>query len=295
MPTRTSRLIQRIEPYLYVAPALLLVLAFKLLPLVIGIQTSLTRPLRPGVSEFVGLANYQRMLSDPAWIASIGNVARLLILLPLFVVVPLIVALLLHLGVRGARYFKAIFFLTWLLPPVIIGYLFLPILAKAGPFNAVLSGIGLGGLARTWLGDPGTALWAVSAVVFWTWFGLGVGVFLAGLATVSDDLFDAARVDGAGFWPMLWRVTVPSMLPTISYWAVLITANMMLGMFGFVYALTGGGPGYSTLLPELYVYNVFSRQLDPGYAAALGVSLAFAIFIVVALQVRLMYSRSADA
>jgi ABC-type sugar transport system permease subunit len=294
MPTARRRWLGRVEPYLYVAPALLLVFVFKLYPLVIGIGTSLTRPRGPTQTEFVGLANYERMLSDPAWLAAIGNVARLLLLLPLFVVVPLIVALLLHLGVRGAKYFKAIFFLTWLLPPVIIGYLFLPILSKTGPVNSIMATIGLGDLTRTWLGDPDTALWAVSAVVFWTWFGLGVGVFLAGLATVSDDLFDAGRVDGAGFWALLWRITVPSLLPTISYWAVLITANMMLGMFGFIYALTGGGPGYATLLPELYVHSVFSRQLDPGYAAALGITLALVIFVVVALQVRLMYSRTTD-
>jgi multiple sugar transport system permease protein len=296
MPVRTlGKVIRRFEPHLFVAPALILIIAFKAYPLMIGIATSFTKPRGAGQApDFVGLANYARMLADPAWAASVVNLLKLLLLLPVFVAVPLIVAVLLHLGVRGARLFKAIFFLTWLLPPAIVGYLFLPFLAKTGPLNALLGVVGLGDLSRSWLGDPGTALWAVAVVVFWTWFGLGVGVFLAGLATIPDDLFDAARVDGAGFWSILWRVTVPNMMSTISYWAVLITANMMLGMFGFIYALTGGGPGYATLLPELYVYNVFSRQLDPGYAAALGISLAVGIFVIIAFQVRLMYSRSIE-
>ena len=263
-------------------------------PLVSGFLASFTRRVGVTESEFVGLDNYVRMTNDTTWITSLANAGTILLVLPVFVLFPLVLALLIYLRTPGAAFFKAVFFLTWLLPPVIVGYLMSPLLGLDGLFNDLLGAVGLGGLATPWLGSTKTAIWAMIAVVVWAWFGLGVVIYLVGLATVPSDLFEAAVVDGAGYWSLLRFVAIPSLMPTIGFYTVVVTSHIFLHMFPIVFSLTGGGPGNSTLMPEYRIYSVFVNPSNFGYASALGVTLFAIILGVILLQVRYMYLRSAD-
>lgn len=273
--------------YALIVPAIGLVLLIKGIPLLYGLSSS----FQSGDSGPT-LANYERMLADPVWLTALFNAARALLLLPVFILVPLVLALLLFLRVPGWRFFRAAFFLANLLPAAIVGLMFRVILGFDGPVVQVLSAAGLEALARPVLSNPDTALWAVFGVVLWTIFGLGVLVYLGGLAAIPEDLVDAARVDGAGFWPLLRRVMLPLVVPTMGYWAFVCTAELLLFNFPYVFALTGGGPGYSSMLPQLYIYQAFTLLFDPEYAATLGVTFGLIVTALSLVQVRMMFNRA---
>lgn len=282
----------QIEATAFFLPALVLVVLLKVYPLVVGVATSFTSPKGVLDSTFVGLANYQRTLTDEGWIAAVQNAARLMLLLPIVVVFPLLIATVIFYGIRGWKYFRAIFFLSWMLPPVAVGQMFNPIFGLNGPVNYWLGQLGIQPVQ--WLGSTTLAPIVFGAVILWSWFGLGAGIYLAGYATIPDDEFDAARIDGAGPWSVLWHVSVPRLLPTISYWCVLCTSSLLLGLFPYVFALTHGGPARATMLPEYFIWDTTIRW-NPGYTSALGIELFIIIAIVVAIQVWVMFGRVADA
>jgi ABC-type sugar transport system permease subunit len=275
---------------MFFAPALALILTFKVWPLIRGVETSLTRPVDLFNSRFVGLSNYRLSIHDQVWIAALTNAGKLLVTLPLFVFFPLLVAAGLFHGVRGWKYFRAVFFLSWLLPPVTVGQMFGPILGFSGPVNGLLGHLGVEPINI--LGSPTVAPWALVGVILWSWFGLGTAIYLAGFATLPTDYLDAAKIDGAGPFATLRFIEIPHLLPTMAYWGVLCTTSMLLGLFAFIYSLTGGGPGSATTLPEFQIWHVQSSEYNPGYASALGVMLFLIAGIITLLQVRIMFRRS---
>lgn len=270
-------------------PSLFLVFVFKVYPLVRGVYLSLTSQEVIGRSVFIGLKNYDRLLSDEIFLTSLLNILKGLTTLPVFVFIPLVLAFLIHQGVPGWKFFRATYLFSYLLAPVMVGYMFTFLLSPYGPINTALKRIGLEVLVVDWLGNPKTAIFTVFAVIFWSWFGLGTVIYLAGMATIEEDLYESARLDGANSLQVLIHVTIPHMLPTISYWSVLVMTSFLIGIFPFIYALTEGGPGYASMVPEYYVYLVATRFLDSGYASTLGVVLFLVTFGLSMVQLRLMY------
>ena len=144
-------------------------------------------------------------------------------------------------------------------------------------------------LALSWLGNRTTSLWILVAVVLWSVSGLGVITYLAGMATISEDIFDAAAIDGSNFLNTFFKIVIPLMLPIIGYWTILCTGGMFLWMFPFIETLTGGGPGYSSMLPEYLIYITAFKYFERGYGTAIGISLFFFVVIFSLLQIRYIY------
>lgn len=275
--------------YLLLAPALLLVAVFKLYPLASGFLVSFT-DWRGGANwDFIGFDNYARMLKDPAFLAAMVNAFKVLLTLPFWVLLPFALAYLIFQETPGWRFFRAAFVFPYIVSPVIAGYIFTFVLGLDGPVNQVLRAIGLGAIAIQWFGDTSTALWALVAVGLWSYFGLGVVIYLAGMANVPRDYFDAARIDGANWFQQIVTIAIPLLLPTIGYWSVVCTAGMLIWFFPYIFSITGGGPGYASMLPEYYIYQVSTRYANPGYASAMGMVLFVYISIVSFAQVRYMY------
>jgi ABC-type sugar transport system permease subunit len=274
-------------------PALALIVIFKLVPLVRAAFTSLTAPVDILESKFVGIHNFVRMLSDPVWLVAIGNAAKAVVVLPIFVLFPFLVAALLFMQPRGWKVFRAIFFLSWLLPPVMVGYMFVPFLSSEGPLQGALTNIGFSNLSL--LGNTDTAIWVLFGVVLWSMFGLGVAVYLSGLATISQDIIDMARVEGAEGFTLLRHILLPLSRATMGNWAFIASTGLFLGMFGFIFSLTAGGPANATMLPEYYIYYETRGAFDAGYASALGLVLFAIVALIVIPQVRLLYSRAVEA
>ncbi len=275
--------------YVCFLPAVVLVAVFKFYPLVSGVTYSFTNWRGSPNWHFIGLGNYARMLKDPAFAAAMINAVKVLVTLPLWVLIPFILAFLIFQETPGWRVFRAAFVFPYIIAPVIAGYIFSFVLGLDGPVDQMLRSVGLDFLAIQWFGDVRTALWALVGVALWSYFGLGVVIYLAGMANMPKDVFEAATIDGASWRQQVVHIGIPMLLPTIGYWSVICTAGMLIWFFPYIYAITGGGPGYASMLPEYYIYQVSTRYAEPAYASAMGVVLFLYITAVSLVQLRLMY------
>jgi multiple sugar transport system permease protein len=272
--------------YLFVAPALLLVLVFRIVPLFWGFALSLTNSDGLGRADFVGLGNYAAIAADPTFRASIVNTLLLLATLPVWVMLPLLLAILIHGGVPGGRLFRAVYFFPAVLSSVIVGSIFNVVLRFDGSLNAFLKFFGVS--AVDWLGNGATAFASLVAVQLWSTFGMSLLIFLAGLSTVPQDIVEAARLDGAKLWQTWVFVIIPSLRPIIEFVAVVTTIGVLTSMFGLIYVLTAGGPGTATTLPEFLIWLEQGKMNRPGYAAAISMVLFVLMGGLAWAQVRIM-------
>ncbi|GAB2777781.1 carbohydrate ABC transporter permease [Amycolatopsis magusensis] len=286
MPPAGRRLrAERLAPYALVAPAVLVVVALRLYPLALGVNFSFTGDgERDGTA--VGLDNYATLFDDPLFLGALRNVGLLVLLLPVAVAIPGLLATFIYLRVPGHRLFRGVYFFPAVLSPVIAGAIFNLLLAFDGPANALLGTVGLGPV--DWLGDPDVALFAVVGVHVWATFGMALVVFLAGFATLDPSLLDAARIDGAALPRLLRHVIVPGLTRTIQFVFVTTMIGLLTSMFGLLYVMTGGGPGGATYLPEYYIW-IQQGQLDrPALASAASTVLFLVMVVVGLLQISLL-------
>jgi raffinose/stachyose/melibiose transport system permease protein len=265
--------------WLYILPGLAFYLLFTLAPLAHTVELSFFDWDGLTVGHYVGLANYREALSDPLVRASFKHSAELIVFYALLPVVLglLLTALLTRHPVRGFTFFRTALFLPQMIAGVVVAQAWVWIYADNGPLNEFLRDIGLGALARPWLGDFTWALPAIGGIGTWVTYGLCMVLFVAGAQSLPASLYDAARVDGAGPVREFFAVTLPGLRNQIVVAFVLTTINA-LRSFDIVYNTTSGGPGTTTYVPSLYMYQnafVFNRV---GYAAAIAVILTAAIF-----------------
>lgn len=292
LPRRKS---PRLDPALLLGiamalPAIVLVAVFKLVPLIRAFILSLYETQGFLDPTFAWFRNYELMFKDAAFWGSFRNAALVFATLPVWIILPLLLALLIFQRTAGWKVFRAAYFLPYMIAPVVVGIMFRQILAPEGPLNALLIGIGLAPLATEWLNGSTSALFSLTAVALWAFFGLGVLTYLSGLSTVPDEVVEAARLDGAGFWTLLVYIVTPLLKPVIGYWTVLCTSSMLIWMFPLIYALTRGGPGSATMLPEYLVFITTFEFLDRGRGAAIGMALFVFAALISALVVRRMYT-----
>jgi len=261
-------------------PALLLELAILFLPLLYIAFRSLYDWNPAGTSEFIGFENYAWVLTDPEFWEIIWNQLFYLMGLPLWVITPLVVAYLLRENVWNAALFRSIYFLPAVMSPAIVGLVFRSLLATDGTLNAVLDNLGLEAWSQPWLTDRAFVKPVVIIMVLWAGFGTGVLIFTSSLAAVPRDIFEAARLDGAKFWHQFFYVAVPSIKNTIVLWTMFQIVAIFLFMFGWIYVLTGGGPGLSSATMDFSIFQQFIRFGFYGTAAAQTVVLVFSIIAV---------------
>ena len=271
---------------LFLLPALVLLAVFRIFPLLWGFVLS----FRPDDGGPSGLANYAGAVADPNFRSSLVNTVLLLATLPIWVMLPMLLAILIHQGVPGGRFYRAVYFLPAVLSSVIVGAIFNVVLRYDGSLNAMLKAVGFD--AVDWLGSSSTSLLSLIAVQLWATFGMSVLIFMAGLSTVPDDIVEAARIDGARFWQRLFLIVIPSLRPIIEFVAVVTTIGVLTSMFGLIYVLTGGGPGASSTLPEFLIWLEQGRLNRPGRASAIAIMLFVMMAGVAWAQVRIM-SRNA--
>ncbi|MDG4772014.1 sugar ABC transporter permease [Solwaraspora sp. WMMD792] len=285
MATSAARRGERLAPYVLVAPAVLTIVVLRLWPLLLGVNFSFTGDgERDGTA--VGVDNYLELFGDPLFQTSLGNVALLVLLLPVAVAIPGLIATFIYLRVPGHRLYRSVYFFPAVLSPVIVGAIFNLLLAFDGPVNAALSAVSIGRI--DWLGDPDVAMFTVVGVHVWATFGMALVVFLAGFATLDGSLLDAARVDGASLPQTIWHVIVPSLIRTIQFVFVTTMAGMLTSMFGLLYVMTSGGPEGSTYLPEYYIWIQQGQMNRPALASAASTVLFLIMLVVGMLQISLL-------
>jgi raffinose/stachyose/melibiose transport system permease protein len=271
----------RTTPYLYILPAFLVYGAFMLFPLVRAAQFSLYDWPGFGPSRFVGLGNYVDLLGDDRFLGAVQHALILIVfyaLLPL--VVGLVLAAILRRGqVRGLGFFRVAIFMPQVIALVVVAVAWHQIYSPSGLLNDLLGAIGLGHLARGWLGDPNLALPAVGMIGFWLETGLVMLLLLAGMGRIPNDLFEAARLDGAGPVREFFAITLPSVRAEIST-ALVLTVIAALKTFDLVYVTTSGGPGTATTVPSYEVYNRAFNLKMVGSASAVAIVLTALVFTI---------------
>jgi raffinose/stachyose/melibiose transport system permease protein len=278
--------------YAYLLPAAALYGLFVLSPLYQGGWISLFHWDGINPATWAGLDNYREVVSNPQLRTAFSHSLVLVLfnaVLPIALAL-LITTLLSRARQRGVSTFRAVFFLPQILPVVAIGVAWRWIYAPDGPLNGLLSDIGLGALSRGWLGDFTLALPAVGLVGTWTTIGFCVVLFLAGVQNIPTDLYDAAQIDGAGRVQEFLAVTLPGLRNELVVAAV-VTTIAALRSFDLIYVTTQGGPGNSTAVPSWEVYRRAFQFGDFGSAAAVGMTLATIILVVVVVLTRALEPR----
>jgi multiple sugar transport system permease protein len=271
---------------LFILPMLICVGALILWPTATAIYHSFF-DWQPGYSSpFVGLANYSHVISSSVVHTIALNELVYLAGVPLWVGVPLVVALILYERVPAAGLFRTIFFFPSVLSPVIVGILFNALLRPDGLLNATLKSIGLGGLARSWIDNPSLVKPVIILLVVWFSMGFGVLLYSAALSAVPPELFEAAEIDGATWIQQLRYIMIPSILPMTLLNAIFSVASVFL-LFGYVYVLTQGGPGYASTTLD---YDIYQQALSYGHfglAAAESALLLMIMLVILAAAVRI--------
>jgi ABC-type sugar transport system permease subunit len=272
---------RRWAPYAFISPFFLLFTVFMLVPVGAGIYLSLTDWAGLGDPEFVGLANYSRLLGDASFGAALGNTA-FYTLFAIIVVLPVSLLIALALDARGLKlrdFFRLVYFMPVVLSPIIITLIFGLIFdGQYGLLNAVLEALfGFGGVS--WLTDPMWARIVVVVLVLWRWTGYLTIFFLAGLQAIPRELHEAAELDGAGVVRRFFSVTLPQLRPVTAFIAVTMLVNTAQ-IFEEPFLLTQGGPGEATLSVSMFVYRAGFQRQELGYAAAAGVVMFVIVFVL---------------
>ncbi len=271
---------------LFMLPAFALYGVFFLVPFARTLYGSLFDWNGIGAATFIGLQNYVQLAHDDLFIAGIGRVALWAVLAVLFKVgIALVLAAMLRVPIAGSRFFTGAFFVPVVISSAAISLLFTLLYdSDVGLVNLALRGIGLGFLARNWLGDQDTALLAVIAVPIWHTIGYFFVILLAAMQNISPEMYEAARIDGANARVTFFRITVPSVWPVLQI-CIILAITAALKSFDYVFVMTKGGPGTATEVPATYLYKTIFVSLQVGYGTAMA-STIFLIALVSTLAFR---------
>jgi len=278
----------------YLVPGVLASLAVIVVPLVMTVGISFTRWSGIGSPEWIGFDNYTRLFHDANFWASFGHI---LLLIVAMAVIPTLLGLLLAAvlfdyiakvyGPRWASVFRSGFYLPQVLPVAVTGIVWGWILHPGyGALNRILDTVGLSSLSRNWLGDPQYALYSVMAVMIWFQLGYPVVMFMSGLQRIDPELYEAADLDGAGWWQRFRHITVYLIRP--EFYVVLVTTTIAaLKIFGQIFVLTRGGPSNATLVPSYFAYKNFFEKAQVGYGSAISTVLTVLIVVLAFVFLRL--------
>jgi len=286
-PLRRQRSARRAGYWMYLLPMIIGTAVIVLLPFAVNVFISLFR-WKGGIApmRWNGLQNYVDLLHDSQFWLAFTNTIFMIVGI---VIVPTLLGLLLaamlfdyigrEFGGRTAAFLRATYYLPQILPIAVAGFIWSWVLAtQNGLLNSVIEAVGVKS-PPDWLGDPSIAIYAVMLMLIWLQLGYPVVIFMAALQRVDPELYEAASLDGAGWWRRFRAITVPQIRPEV--FVVVITATVgALKVFAPILILTGGGPEGSTVVPSYYSYRNFFELSKVGYGSAIATAMSIVIFLV---------------
>lgn len=289
------RLDRNTKGYFFILPYFLVMIALQLYPIVFTLGLSFTRPLNMFENEFAGLANYRRLLTNGIFYQSIFNTLWIWLwnYIPQIVFAVLLGVILTSYKMRGREFLRTVYFLPNLVTAASIGVLFAVILDwKNGALNQILLNMGILRKPFNWPVKPRVMQGAVSFIQWWQWFGYTMIIMMAGRNAISEELYEAAHIDGANRRQAFFRVTLPLLRPTLLY--VMITS--LIGgfqIFDIPRVITNGrgAPDNALNTMVLYLFNQAFVNFNVGYAAAIAWVLFFLILTFSILSFRLIRGR----
>ena len=280
-----------LRPWLFLSPALALILLFIVLPFLLTVAFSFTDQRlvpNPNVpTEWIGWRNYARVFENEDFVRTLLNTAYFTVLVvPLQCGLGLAVAMLINTKLPMRQLFRGIYFLPTVISMVVVSVIWFSLFQMSGFFNTLLSALTFGLVDPVdWLGNPKTAMPALVLMSAWQGFPFQMVVYLAGLQSINTDLYEAARLDGANRWNEFWHITIPGLLNT-HILVVMTTTILAFKLFTQVELLTKGGPSGVTDTLVRFIYLTGFRQGKVGIAAAAAV-----VFFLIVLAISLVQRR----
>jgi len=272
---------------LFLLPALVLYSVFVIFPIIQAVHFSLFKwnGLKP-LTDFIGLANYQRALQDPIFQGAVShNIAIIVLSFAIQIPFALGLALILSRQFRGRAMLRLVFFAPYVIAEVITGVVWSLLLQPNGLAEGVLTAIGLGALYQPWLADASSVLIAMFFVISWKYFGFHMILLLAGLQGIPQELEEAAAIDGASRAQTIRYVILPLLGPTLRV-SIFLSMIGALQLFDLIWVTTGGGPVNASNTMATYMFDWGFKRSQMGYGSAVAV-----ILFVFALIVGLAYQR----
>ena len=288
-PKRSRVLVMRETrvSYLFLLPALIFFIGFVIVPMILCLVTSFFK-YTMGEFTFIGIKNYVEMFKDPIFLVALKNTIMLVV-----VTVPAVTLFSLWVGASiynmnafTRSFFRCIFYL-----PVVTGSVAVSVVWKwmfnkyTGLFNNTLMSLGLIDEKISWLGDEKFAIWCIIVIMFTTYVGQPIVLYVAALGNVDPSLTEAAEVDGATKMQTFWQIKWPSIMPTTLYVLIITTINTFQ-CYALIQLLTSGGPNHSTETIMYYIYYQAFKLNNYGYGNAMGIFLAIIIAIFSAIQLK---------
>ncbi|WOS65097.1 carbohydrate ABC transporter permease [Sinorhizobium fredii] len=275
------------------APAVALLTIFLIVPFLLSFWTAMTnQPLvpRPTPVRFIGFTNFLRILKDDLFWTSLWNVSRFTFwILPVQCGLAFATALLLHQKLPFRNFFRGLFFLPAITSMVVVCVIWGTLFQyPTGPLNQVIGFLSAGRIQPIdWLGDPNWAMFSIVLLSAWQAYGFQMIVYLAGLQGIPDELYDAARIDGANAFQRFWHVTMPGLRPTHVF-VLVITTIQAFKLYTQVAVLTQGGPKSSTETVVHYMVRTGFEEQKLGLASAVSVILFLIVLVIALLQRQLL-------
>lgn len=282
----------------FLMPALIVYVVFMFYPLISSLGLSFFEWNGYGAKTFVGLANYKKLFGDPAYSERFfGALKNNTVFFVLTMILQNLIALMLagFLNIRnlkGSKFFRSVLYVPSTLSIVIVGFIWTLIYNPLwGPLNVGLQNLGLDFLKTAWLSNERTAMIAISVANAWQYTGVPMIMLLAGMQAVSDDLYEAASLDGATGWQQFWKITLPNIMPVMFNVSIIVfTSNF--AAFEIIYTMTGttGAPNYSTDILGTFFYRIsFGQRLGLEPSMGVGAAIATCMFIIIGVAVGLYF------
>lgn len=283
-----SKLARRLNPILFLLPALMIYIVFAIYPTYSVLEYSFTD--WDGISperNFVGLENYQRLISDKIfWEAFRNTFVWSGVIIVINVGLGLVIAAMLARVWKARLLIQTCIVLPVVISPMAVATIWRWMYQPTGVINQVLESIGLGAFATPWLGSPDAVLYALAFAHSWSTIGLSVIIFLAGLQAVDEDLYEAARVDGANPLQAFRFVTLPALRPVTAV-VFILTLTQSFKVFDIVWATTQGGPIRFSEILSTYMYKRGALENQYGYGSAIGVALLVIVSIATIIYMQI--------
>ncbi len=284
---------RNILPYIYILPFFFAYILFTLYPTIYGMNISFHQWDGIGEKVFVGLDNYISALTNPFFYGPLKTSMFLMITAPITTAIALIIAVTLNnKAVKFSGFYKTVLFLPYITMPVAIALLFKFLLNDNGVINSILLNLGLVKEAISWLNDPKWVIFNLNLVIIWRYSGYHMIIYLGGLQSLDPVIYEAATIDGANSFQSFTRITLPLMIPFITFLS-LTSITGSLGLFDEPMMLYGssGGPGGAAQTMGMYIYNNIFTNSRWGYGTAVSgivflISIALS-FIVYKIKERL--------
>jgi putative chitobiose transport system permease protein len=279
---------QKLIPYLFLLPAIIALSVTLFFPAIQAFSLSFAQYEYDltQMPQWVGLANFQRLASDRIFGQTIGNTLLYIVgVVPILVIVPLILAIVVNQKLKGIYWFRTAYYTPVVISMVVAGIAWKALYINNGIINQFLQQLGFKN-GIPWLTSPQLALWSVMLVTIWKGLGYYMVIYLAGLQSISSELYEAAAIDGSDGWQKHWDITFPLMRPYLVLVAV-ISAISATKVFEEIYIMTQGGPRNSSKTVVYYLYERAFQDLDISYACTIGLVLFLGILILSILNLRL--------